>query len=72
MGGENSRTGNIEAERIEKFFQEKDRQKRSLIEKYKNKKATLSAQIVKTANQITKKEEMGDELKFIDFHQLQI
>jgi polyhydroxyalkanoate synthesis regulator phasin len=27
---------------------------------------------VKTANQITKKEEMGDELKFIDFHQLQI
>jgi len=43
-----------------------------LIEKYKNKKNTLSAQIVKTANQITKKEEMGDELKFIDFHQLQI
>lgn len=43
-----------------------------MIEKYKNKKATLSAQIVKTANQITKKEEMGDELKFIDFHQLQI
>jgi len=32
----------------------------------------LSAQIIKTANQITKKEEMGDELKFIDFHQLQI
>lgn len=27
---------------------------------------------MKTANQITKKEEMGDELKFIDFHQLQI
>lgn len=72
MGGENSRTGNIEAERIEKFFEEKDRQKRALIEKYKNKKTTLSAQIIKTANQITKKEEMGDELKFIDFHQLQI
>jgi hypothetical protein len=72
MGGENSRTGNIEAERIEKFFEEKDRQKKALIEKYKNKKTTLSAQIVKTANQITKKEEMGDELKFIDFHQLQI
>lgn len=32
----------------------------------------MSAQIIKTANQITKKEEMGDELKFIDFHQLQI
>ena len=61
--------GKIEGE---KFFEEKDKQKRALIEKYKNKKTTLSAQIVKTANQITKKEEMGDELKFIDFHQLQI
>lgn len=56
MGGENNRTGTIEAERIEKFYEEKDRQKRALIEKYKNKKNTLSAQIVKTANQITKKE----------------
>ena len=72
MGGQNSRTGNIEAQRIEKYFEEKDRQKRALIQKYKNKKNTLSAQIVKTTNQITKKEEMGDELKFIDFHQLQI
>jgi hypothetical protein len=27
---------------------------------------------MKTNNQISKKEEMGDELKFIDFHQLQI
>lgn len=72
MGGENSRTGNIEADRIEKFFLEKERQKRALIEKYKNKKQTLATQIVKTNNQISKKEEMGDELKFIDFHQLQI
>lgn len=56
MGGENSRTGNIEAERIEKFFEEKDRQKRALIEKYKTKKKTLTDQIIKTASQITKKE----------------
>ena len=55
MGGENSRTGNIEAERIEKFFQEKDRQKKALIEKYKNKKQTLATQIIKTGHQITKK-----------------
>jgi len=27
---------------------------------------------LKTENQIKKKEEMGDDLKFIDFHQLQI
>ncbi len=72
MGSQNSRTGNIQAERIEKFFEEKDRQKKALVEKYKNKKNTLATQIVKTANQIAKKQEMGDQLKFIDFHQLQI
>ena len=43
-----------------------------MIEKYKNKKQTLATQIVKTNHQIAKKDEMGDELKFIDFHQLQI
>lgn len=72
MGGENSRTGNIEADRIEKFFMEKERQKKMLIQKYRGKKQTLATQIVKTNNQISKKEEMGDQLKFIDFHQLQI
>jgi hypothetical protein len=60
MGGENSRTGNIEAERIERYFEEKDRQKKALIEKYKNKKSSLASKIAKTANLITKKEEMGD------------
>lgn len=43
-----------------------------MIAKYKTKKATLEAQIVKIESQIRKKEEMGDDLKFIDFHQLQI
>lgn len=51
---------------------EKERQKKMLIEKYRGKKQTLATQIVKTNNQISKKEEMGDQLKFIDFHQLQI
>lgn len=72
IGGENSRTGKIEAEKIVKYREEKLRQKEALIEKYKAKKATLETQIVKTENQIRKKEEMGDDLKFIDFHQLQI
>lgn len=72
LGGENSRTGKIEAERIEKYFEDKQRQKRGLIDKYKSKRDTLNIQIQKTASQIAKKEEMGDELKFIDFHQLQI
>lgn len=51
---------------------EKERQKKMLIQKYRGKKQTLATQIVKTNNQISKKEEMGDQLKFIDFHQLQI
>ena len=72
IGGENSRTGKIEAEKIVKYREEKLRQKDALIEKYKTKKATLESQIIKTENQIKKKEEMGDDLKFIDFHQLQI
>lgn len=41
IGGENSRTGKIEAERIIKYREEKIRQKDALIEKYKAKKATL-------------------------------
>jgi len=43
-----------------------------LINKYKGKKQSLINQILKTENQIKKKDEMGDDLKFIDFHQLQI
>jgi hypothetical protein len=72
IGGENSRTGKIEAEKIIKYMEEKLRQKDALIQKYNTKKATLESQIFKTENHIRKKEEMGDDLKFIDFHQLQI
>ncbi|KAL4510546.1 hypothetical protein ABPG72_004700 [Tetrahymena utriculariae] len=72
VGGENSRTGKIEAEKIIKFFEEKERQKDALIAKYSSKRTNLERQILKTNNQIQKKEEMGDDLKFIDFYQLQI
>lgn len=48
------------------------KQKDALINKYKGKKQSLINQILKTENQIKKKDEMGDDLKFIDFHQLQI
>jgi len=72
IGGENSRTGKIEAEKIEKYREEKLKQKDALINKYKGKKQSLINQILKTENQIKKKDEMGDDLKFIDFHQLQI
>ena len=36
------------------------------------KNQSLKTQIMKAENQIKHKEEMGDDLKFIDFHQLQI
>lgn len=72
IGGENSRTGKIEAERIVKYREEKLRQKDAMIEKYKSKKGTLEGQICKLESSMKKKEEMGDDLKFIDFHQLQI
>ena len=70
IGGENSRTGKIDAEKVIKYREEKLRQKDTLIEKYKAKKSTLESQIFKTENMIRRKEEMGDDLKFIDFHQL--
>lgn len=72
IGGENSRTGKIEAERIIKYRREKNKQKDALIEKLKAKKSTLNHQIDKIKAQLLKKQELGDDLKFIDFHQLQI
>lgn len=43
-----------------------------MIEKHRAKKSTLDTQITKTESSIKRKEVMGDDLKFIDFHQLQI
>ena len=50
IGGENSRTGKIEAEKVIKYREDKLTQKDTLIEKYKAKKATLESQIFKTEN----------------------
>ena len=72
IGGESSRTGKIEAERIIKYREEKIRQKETMIKKYQTKKDSLSQQVSKLTAQIRKKDELGDDLKFIDFHQLQI
>lgn len=71
-GNQNSRTGKIEAERIFKYRQMKLKQKDALIEKLITKKSTLNNQIDKIKAQLAKKQELGDDLKFIDFHQLQI
>lgn len=72
IGGENSRTGKIEAERIIKYREEKIKQKEAMIKKFQTKKDNLIHQVNKIIAQIKKKDELGDDLKFIDFHQLQI
>ena len=53
-------------------MEDKFRQKEALIAKLQLKNVSLKSQIMKADQQIKHKEEMGDDLKFIDFHQLQI
>lgn len=72
VGAENERTGKIMAERVARYFEEKLKVKDSLIEKLRLKNATLKGQITKVENQLSQKEEVGDALHYIDFHQLQI
>ena len=72
LGAENTRTGKIMAERVTRYFEEKLKAKDSVIEKLRLKNATLKSQIHKVENQLSQKEEIGDVLHYIDFHQLQI
>ena len=69
---ENGRTGKYDAEKLVKYMEDKERAKDALIGKLTLKNTSLKAQITKAETQIKHKEEMGDDLKFIDFHQLQI
>ena len=72
VGAENFRTGKTMAEKVIRYMEEKLRQKDSLIEKLKLKNSTIKSQIGKVDSQLRQKEEMGDVLHYIDFHQLQI
>eukprot|EP00743_Colponemidia_sp_Colp-15_P001449 GILK01001588.1.p1 GENE.GILK01001588.1~~GILK01001588.1.p1 ORF type:complete len:344 (+),score=82.85 GILK01001588.1:66-1097(+) len=72
VGAENPRNGKTMAERVVRYLEDKMREKDSLIEKLRLKNLTLKTQIQKAEGQLRQKEEMGDDLKFIDFHQLQI
>jgi hypothetical protein len=59
-------------EKVIRYMEDKLRSKDSVIEKLRLKNATLKSQIQKVAAQLHQKEEMGDVLHYIDFHQLQI
>ena len=69
---ENGRTGKYDAEKLMKYIDDKFKAKEALIDKLQLKNVSLKTQILKADTQIRHKEEMGDDLKFIDFHQLQI
>lgn len=69
---ENGKTGKYDADKLVKYMEDKFRQKEALIAKLQLKNVSLKSQIMKADQQIKHKEEMGDDLKFIDFHQLQI
>ncbi|RHY30060.1 hypothetical protein DYB32_004647 [Aphanomyces invadans] len=72
VGAENFRTGKTMAEKMVRYMEEKLRAKDAIVEKLRLKNATLKSQAQKIDAQLRQKEEMGDALHYIDFHQLQI
>ncbi len=72
VGAENLRTGKTMAEKVVKYMEDKLKQKDALVEKLRLKNVTLKSLIQKVDTQLKQKEEMGDVLHFIEFHQLQI
>jgi chromosome segregation ATPase len=51
---------------------DKLKSKEAQIDKLQSKNVSYKVQILKAESQIKHKDEMGEDLKFIDFHQLQI
>lgn len=72
VGGENMRTGKTIAEKMTRYMEDKLCRRDSLIEKLRLKNATVKSQLQRVETQLQQKEEMGDVLHYIDFHQLQI
>lgn len=72
VGAENIRSGKTVAEKVVRYMEDKLNAKDAVIDKLRLKNATLKTQIQKVDSQLRQKEEMGDVLHFIDFHQLQI
>lgn len=60
------------AEKVIRYMEDNLRRKDATIEKIKLKNATIRSHIKRLQHQLKDKEEMGDVLHYIDFHQLQI
>lgn len=68
----NPRTRKVIAENVIKYFEAQIQAKSSVVEKIKAKNASLKTHIQKLEHQLKQKEEQGDSLHSIDFHQLKI
>eukprot|EP00443_Scrippsiella_acuminata_P030038 CAMPEP_0115229784 /NCGR_PEP_ID=MMETSP0270-20121206/32380_1 /TAXON_ID=71861 /ORGANISM="Scrippsiella trochoidea, Strain CCMP3099" /LENGTH=388 /DNA_ID=CAMNT_0002644359 /DNA_START=111 /DNA_END=1278 /DNA_ORIENTATION=+ len=72
VGAENPRTGKTMAEKVLKYMEDKLTQKDMLINKLLMKNQAYKIAIKKSDNAYKSKQETGDDLQYIDFHQLQI
>merc|ERR1719356_770855 len=72
VGAENPRTGKTMAEKVLKYMEDKLTQKDMLINKLLMKNQAYKISIKKADNALKSKQETGDDLQYIDFHQLQI
>lgn len=72
VGAENPRTGKTMAEKVLKYMEDKLTQKDMQINKLLMKNQAYKLAIKKATNQLQSKQETGDDLQYIDFHQLQI
>lgn len=72
VGAENPRTGKTMAEKVLKYMEDKLTQKDMLINKLLMKRQAYKIAIKKNETLLVSKQESGDDLQYIDFHQLQI
>merc|ERR550532_3645995 len=72
VGAETPRTGKTMAEKVLKYMEDKLTQKDLLINKLLMKNQAYKISIKKAEMQLKSKTETGDDLQYIDFHQLQI
>ncbi|CAE7784246.1 LEUA [Symbiodinium pilosum] len=72
VGAENPRTGKTIAEKVLKYMEDKLTQKDMQINKLLMKNQAYKVAIKKAEQQLKSKAETGDDLQYIDFHQLQI
>jgi hypothetical protein len=72
VGGANNLTGKIMSEKVVRYYENKLKEKTALIEKIKLKNTAMKNHRAQMDAQVKHKEEQGDSLHSIDFHQLQI